>query len=135
MELALQYSGSRVGEISAPSGGVDSLALSSWVLTPHLCLQLPQTRGRSSEATLSSVLAPGIEGLGTRGYAVHSLNFFSFCLLADLLLLTRLALSMFILSELFKLGEKFCCRAQKAQTPQEDVCTLTQVRYLVHNNR
>uniref|UniRef100_A0A8C2R6M1 Calcium-transporting ATPase n=1 Tax=Capra hircus TaxID=9925 RepID=A0A8C2R6M1_CAPHI len=53
----------------------------------------------------------------------------------DLLLLTRLALSMFILSELFKLGEKFCCRAQKAQTPQEDVCTLTQVRYLVHNNR
>ena len=63
----------------------------------------------------------GIEGLGTRGYAVHSLTFFSFCLLVDLLLLTGLASSVFILSELFKLCEKFCCRAQKAQTPQEDV--------------
>uniref|UniRef100_A0A4W2CP55 Calcium-transporting ATPase n=1 Tax=Bos indicus x Bos taurus TaxID=30522 RepID=A0A4W2CP55_BOBOX len=39
----------------------------------------------------------------------------------DLLLLTGLASSVFILSELFKLCEKFCCRAQKAQTPQEDV--------------
>ena len=63
MELALQFSGSRVGEISAPSGGVDSLALTSWVLAPRLCLQLPQTRGQSSEATLGSVPALGIKGL------------------------------------------------------------------------
>ena len=102
-------------------GGVDSLALSSWVLAPHFCLQLPQTRGQSSEATLGTVPALGFGGLGIRGYAMHSMNFFSFCLLADLLLLTGLALSMFILSELFKLCEKFCCRAQKAQTPQEGV--------------
>ena len=121
MELALQCSASWVGEISAPSVGTDSLALSSWVLAPHLCLQLPKTRGQSSVAMPGIVPVLGIEGLGTRGYAVHSLTFSSFCLLADLLLLTGLASSVFILSELFKLCEKFCCRAQKAQTPQEDV--------------
>ena len=121
VELALQFSGSQFGEISVPSGGVDSLPLSSWVLAPHLCMQLPQTREQNSEAKLGTVPALGIEGAGTRGYAVHSLNFFSFCLLADLLLLTRLASSMFILSELFKLCEKLYCRAQKAQSPKEDV--------------
>ncbi|XP_059988237.1 calcium-transporting ATPase type 2C member 2 isoform X2 [Lagenorhynchus albirostris] len=39
----------------------------------------------------------------------------------DLLLLTGLASSVFVLSELFKLCEKFCSRAQKAQIHQEDV--------------
>ncbi|XP_045295820.1 calcium-transporting ATPase type 2C member 2 isoform X3 [Leopardus geoffroyi] len=38
----------------------------------------------------------------------------------DLLLLTALASSVFILSELLKLCEKFCSRAEKAQVPQED---------------
>ncbi|XP_032342772.1 calcium-transporting ATPase type 2C member 2 isoform X2 [Camelus ferus] len=39
----------------------------------------------------------------------------------DLLLLTGLASSVFILSELLKLCEKFCSRAKKAQIHQEDV--------------
>ncbi|KAM9048910.1 calcium-transporting ATPase type 2C member 2 isoform 2-T2 [Megaptera novaeangliae] len=39
----------------------------------------------------------------------------------DLLLLTGLASSVFVLSELFKLCEKFCSRAKKAQIHQEDV--------------
>uniref|UniRef100_A0A8C3W912 Calcium-transporting ATPase n=1 Tax=Catagonus wagneri TaxID=51154 RepID=A0A8C3W912_9CETA len=39
----------------------------------------------------------------------------------DLLLLTGLASSVFVLSELLKLWEKFCSRAKKAQTLQEDV--------------
>uniref|UniRef100_A0A8C9K5C3 Calcium-transporting ATPase n=1 Tax=Panthera tigris altaica TaxID=74533 RepID=A0A8C9K5C3_PANTA len=38
----------------------------------------------------------------------------------DLLLLTALASSVFILSELLKLCEKFCSRAEKAQGHQED---------------
>ncbi|XP_040299173.1 calcium-transporting ATPase type 2C member 2 isoform X2 [Herpailurus yagouaroundi] len=38
----------------------------------------------------------------------------------DLLLLTALASSVFILSELLKLCEKFCSRAEKAQVHQED---------------
>ncbi|XP_058564761.1 calcium-transporting ATPase type 2C member 2 isoform X4 [Neofelis nebulosa] len=38
----------------------------------------------------------------------------------DLLLLTALASSVFILSELLKLCEKFCSRAEKAQVRQED---------------
>ncbi|XP_077919117.1 calcium-transporting ATPase type 2C member 2 [Halichoerus grypus] len=39
----------------------------------------------------------------------------------DLLLLTGLASSVFILSELLKLCEKFCSRAKKAQTHPEDI--------------
>ncbi|XP_059761251.1 calcium-transporting ATPase type 2C member 2 isoform X2 [Balaenoptera ricei] len=39
----------------------------------------------------------------------------------DLLLLTGLASSVFVLSELFKLCEKFCSTAKKAQIHQEDV--------------
>ncbi|XP_058384367.1 calcium-transporting ATPase type 2C member 2 isoform X2 [Diceros bicornis minor] len=39
----------------------------------------------------------------------------------DLLLLTGLASSVFILSELLKLCERFCSRAKKAQIPQEAV--------------
>ncbi|XP_019490363.1 PREDICTED: calcium-transporting ATPase type 2C member 2 [Hipposideros armiger] len=39
----------------------------------------------------------------------------------DLLLLTGLASSVFILSELLKLCEKFCARAKKTQTHHEDV--------------
>lgn len=39
----------------------------------------------------------------------------------DLLLLTGLASSVFILSELVKLCEKLCSRARKARVPQEAV--------------
>lgn len=47
----------------------------------------------------------------------------------DLLLLTGLASSVFIFSELLKLCEKFCSRARKAQTHHEDVqWTLTSVK-------
>lgn len=40
---------------------------------------------------------------------------------ADLLLLTGLASSVFIVSELLKLCEKFFCRARKAQTHPDHI--------------
>lgn len=50
-----------------------------------------------------------------------SLTLFPFYLLTDLLLLTGLASSVFILSELLKLCEKFCSRVKKAQIHHQDV--------------
>lgn len=55
------------------------------------------------------------------GSSLCSLTPFFFHLFADLLFLTGLASSVFILSELLKLGEKFFSRAKKAQIHQDDV--------------
>lgn len=103
-----------------PLRTVESLVLGSRVLAPRLCDSERAKHGeRKSTAPWAPVL--GSTGLGTRGASLRSLTSFSPHLLADLLLLTGLASSVFILSELFKLCEKFCSRAQKAQIHQEDV--------------
>lgn len=49
------------------------------------------------------------------------LTLFSPHLFTDLLLLTGLASSVFILSELLKLCERVCSAARKAQVHQEDM--------------
>lgn len=98
-----------------PIRTVESLVLGSRVLAPRLCDSERTRHGERNSA------APWAPGLGTRGASLRSLTFFSLHLLADLLLLTGLASSVFVLSELFKLCEKFCSRAQKAQIHQEDV--------------
>lgn len=59
-----------------------------------------------------------LEGGG--GRALGRADPFLSYLFTDLLLLTGLASSVFILSELLKLCEKLCFKARRAQVRQED---------------